>query len=422
MRKVLSIFLIMFLMMIIFAVETVITDLSPIVPEYSAVKFLVENQIMDLDVNGNFKPSLLITRLDIAKVIYTVIQKYNLSKISDIEKSLANISDEIKIAKGLVSGIDKRLVNLETKQEELTQKIEAFDAFLTQSSETLFANIEKNYVKREDFDSLKAQITLISQVYNSQTKKFEEKINDIEKISEIEKKINIVSNQLEDLKTNFLEEQAKNIAKFSDIEKQLSNIPTNVTNLNVTVARLSNKVSSIEELYTKLSNIKASDIDKLENLSELEDKVNQMYSILTDLNAFSMDLDSLRKRLEGIDILTVRNVVNKFSILENRYQQIDSRVQYLENSVGKIELLNQKIEELNAKISDIENKKIMLDNLEKISNDVEELNKYKEDSKKALDIMSDKLVETNNNMRTILIVSIVSAAISVISFILTITK
>ncbi|MDM7321211.1 MAG: S-layer homology domain-containing protein, partial [Fervidobacterium sp.] len=54
----------------IYVFSATIKDLSPSAAEYKAVNFLVEQRIMDVDANGNFKPSLLITKLDLARYLY----------------------------------------------------------------------------------------------------------------------------------------------------------------------------------------------------------------------------------------------------------------------------------------------------------------------------------------------------------------
>ncbi|MBT1247367.1 MULTISPECIES: S-layer homology domain-containing protein [unclassified Thermosipho (in: thermotogales)] len=419
---------------IAFSAEITITDLSPIVPEYSAVEFLVRNQIMELDINGNFKPSLLITRLDIAKILYTVIQKYSLDKLSELENVLLNINEDLKTYKAALNGVDKRVSLLENSFSETKVRFEEIERFVKKASETVLSegaikkiyeklnNLDKEYAKKEDLNTLSAQISMISEIFNTQIKKFDEKIASIEKIGELEKKVNILNNELDELKTNFLEEQARNLAKFSKLNEQLGNIPSDVTNLNLMVSQLSKKITAIEDLYNKLGDLKPSDFEKLSKISEMESKINELYAMLSDLKSFSGDLDTLRQRLEGIDILTVRNVVNKFGIIENRYQQLEVRVQNLEDSFGKFDVYDQKIKEFEAKLSEIENKKIALDNISKISNDVEDLKKYKGESEKVLNVMTDKILEAENKINTLQIVSIVSVIISVLSLVVVFTK
>lgn len=428
MRKLLT-FLLIIMAFLLIAAEIVITDISPIIPEYSAVKFLVENQIMELDVNGNFKPSLLVTRLDIAKLLYTLIQKYNLSKLSEIENNLKNINDELNISKGLITGIDKRVENLENEKALLTKTIDEIQNFISNASNTLLIarkvddiyirinNIENSYVKKEDLAALSEQISTISQIYNSNMMKFEEKINSIEKIDEVEKKVNIINNKVDELRTSFLEEQARNKAKFSEIDEKISNIPTNVANLNVMLSQLSDRLSTIEGLYTELRNLTPSDLQKVSKIDDIESRVNEIYATISELKGFSGSLDDFRKRLEGVDVLTVRNVVNKFAVLENNYQQIDARMQNVENYIEKVELLDRKIQELELKMNEFEKKEMALNNIETVSNDLEMLKNYKKDSEEVLNVMSDKIIELDNNIRTIMIISMVSVTISIIGFI-----
>ncbi|ABR31378.1 hypothetical protein SU69_07785 [Thermosipho melanesiensis] len=427
-------FILLLSSVIVFSAEITITDLSPIVPEYSAVEFLVKNQIMELDINGNFKPSLLMTRLDIARILYTVIQKYNLNKLSEIENLLLDINNELKTSKSAITGIDKRVSLLEDEFLDTRDRFDKLEKFVEKASETILSedrikklyekidSMENTYAKVDDLNNLSAQISLISEVFNSQIKKFDEKISDIEKISEIEKKLSILNSELDELKTNFLEEQARNLAKFSKLNEQLGNIPTDVTNLNLMISKISSKVNAIETLYTKLQNLKPEDFEKIAKISEMESKVNEMYSILSDLKAFSGDLDTLRQRLEGIDVLTVRNVVNKFGIMENRYRQLEERMQNLEESVSKFGVYNQKIKEIELQLSEIENKKIALDNIDKISSDVEYLKKSKEETEKVLNVMTDKIVENGNKVNSLYIVSIISMIISIVSLVIVFAK
>jgi len=49
------------------AIGATINDLSSASAQYKAVSFLVDRKIMEVDQNNNFKPSLLVSKLDLAK-------------------------------------------------------------------------------------------------------------------------------------------------------------------------------------------------------------------------------------------------------------------------------------------------------------------------------------------------------------------
>ncbi|MEJ5229825.1 MAG: S-layer homology domain-containing protein, partial [Pseudothermotoga sp.] len=56
------VFLFSVIVVISFGAEIKIKDVSPVLDIYEPVSFMIENKIMELDENGNFRGGLLTTR------------------------------------------------------------------------------------------------------------------------------------------------------------------------------------------------------------------------------------------------------------------------------------------------------------------------------------------------------------------------
>jgi len=86
------------------AIGATINDLSSASAQYKAVSFLVDRKIMEVDQNNNFKPSLLVSKLDLAKYLYNLITYYKL------ENSNSTVSsEEISKIQSRVSSLEKQI-------------------------------------------------------------------------------------------------------------------------------------------------------------------------------------------------------------------------------------------------------------------------------------------------------------------------
>ncbi|QTA37813.1 S-layer homology domain-containing protein [Thermosipho ferrireducens] len=454
MKKIL-VFLFILTLVSVFAAEVSISDLSPLVPEYKAVQFLVESRIMELDENGNFKPSLLITKLDVARYLYTIIQNFNLLAIKNIEKRIASIDDDINLNKSLISGVDERLSRVEQQQKNMLNDLLRVEKFMSSASDVvlkvnqiesmLTAILEKNsyiesqiknqnivelskkvgfienelkskYVTLDDLNSISLELTRLSEAYSAQFRSLDERLKKVEDLGDLSKRISILEKETNELKTNFLEEQAKNMSYISDINKKIENLPAEVSTLNERIAEVSTRLALVEKLYTSLKNIKPSQLSYVSKIPDLESKVDELETMLSNLQAISGDLDILRKKLEGIDVLTVRNVVNKFAIIENRYDQIESRTQFLEKKIYDIDAIKNQINELNARLSTFESSGIGVEKLSTLVDDVEQLKSFDKKVENTFDVVTEKMTNLSDDIKTLWTLTIISgiAAISAI--------
>jgi len=70
----------------------------------------IEQRIMDVDANGNFKPSLLITKLDLARYLYALIDRYKLTNLQSSK------SDDLAKLESRITTLEKQVSNIPSAQ------------------------------------------------------------------------------------------------------------------------------------------------------------------------------------------------------------------------------------------------------------------------------------------------------------------
>lgn len=391
MKKILFL-IILFFAAISFSIEVVITDVSPYSADYQLIKYLVEKRIMELDEDGKFKPNLLMTRIDLAKVIYNVIQIFNLESINDLLNQIKEINTISKLNKSLISGIDERTNILAEEQKKLNDKVSE----LYINFDTLEATISKIPILESGIFTLNASISSLEEQLNVENLlNLEKRITNLEKNyvirDEFEEFKNKISNSISTINENLTQEiddikndmEANNehiSVKFESLENTVNNISSSLLNVN-------EKLKYLDEIYL---NLKDFDFEKLKNLDDLqkvktnvenlENAVKSINEKLNNFEEFENMINSLESNLALLNTKfdSLSKSVNK---LDNKYIELDTKVISLENKIGKISELEIKVEKLEkleidgSKLSEIsrniENFSIFID---KTSSDVENLN------------------------------------------------
>ncbi|AFG34896.1 putative S-layer protein [Fervidobacterium pennivorans DSM 9078] len=414
-RSVIILFLICFS---VFGFSTAIKDLSPSAAEYKAVLFLVEQKIMDVDSNGNFKPSLLVTKLDLARYLYALIDRYKLtnlqssksddlakleSRITTLEKQVSNIpsaqlqsfsalQSEVTDLKKRLLAIENKVANLETKSTNPSKDQQTIISVQNELSAlarrvTAVENKISTLSQSKDFAKDIAQLT-------AQINSLEERLNEFTQL------MNYYINEVEKLKT-----------RATDLEKK-------VEHTIITTNSLSEKISKLEasssENIKNLQNTTMASINDLRN--QLSGEIEKLKSRLGTIEEVIGKGQDFLQRLEALDALTIINTFSNLEVLSNRFDQLEARFKKLEDSLSQVVLEQRYV--LNELVVS-QNSVKKFDSLEqKVSQLEASNNANNEDIKK----LSAQVESLNSQLMTTRTITYISLLVSIVAGILVLLK
>ncbi|SHH20973.1 S-layer homology domain-containing protein [Thermosipho atlanticus] len=426
-------FLIVFILIsvFVFSVEMVITDVSPFSTDYNIVKYLVENGIMKLDETGKFKPALLVTRIDIARIIYNVIRQYNLEIINEMSKKLTEIGNDNKLVKNLFSGIDEKLSILENKQVKLNEQVEKITENLTNIN-TTFSKIPQ--LEKYVLTLMASNTALEKQFENQNLLNLAERLSNLEK--EIVKKGELINfeeriSSLEKIYTEVSDNYEKLKGKVSEIEKNYQDLKSSVDSqskqTNVQVENLKNEIlhisgqitefeDKINYLNSLFEDIDVSKLKNLEKFSTLEGKVINIEDSLNKIKNVLNDYEEFKKKVE-INMTSLETLKTNIEKIDSNQIKLSALVAELDSKVSEINDLKAKISEIENKMTELEKLGIYASKLNKISENIETFTSYIENTTANIDSLNEKLKKLEANNQFLSIVTFSSILLAVISFI-----
>ncbi|HOK83363.1 MAG TPA: hypothetical protein PLP64_03960 [Pseudothermotoga sp.] len=351
MRK--AIFFILFSFVVLsFCAEVKIKDVSPVLDIYEPVSFMIENKIMELDENGNFRGGLLTTRFDIAQYLYNILKNFQLQDVP------------------------KRLGSFEKNQQELSTKVLGIEAAY------------KTYEQRlKDFENALAQMQsqsdkLSQQVYDKLRKEFDEALKNQQlQLSRYEPLFSRVS-ALEDLTSSLQKQLASSDKSVELLNTKISTIETNQSNISKDLSSVRNSIDSISsktnentqaiqklrddmnvQLYAqgKLFDQKLLDLStRLDVLTKgLQNDLSTQKKMLSDYEQNLMTVKSQVEELQqNMKILETLASKDQLVAMQNSIADLSQRIENTELSLGKLEKNVQSIETetLQKRIAELEAK------------------------------------------------------------------
>lgn len=343
--KKLSVLIVLFLLInLVFGDQVEIKDVSPVLDVYKAVSFLVENQIMKVDENGNFKGGLLITRFDMAEYLYNLINVFNLhllaSNISSVTQQTQEISVRIKGIEAAYTSIEDRLNNyaallrdVQMKMDQISanvssqikNEVETQTSFLQSSVEELsqkISSLEEDFLQREDrIASLQDKISSLESTstdLKDSIENLKERVNDL----------NTQDTQLSELLKEFdAKIQAQEDFYNKKIEQMKSDTEANIKSVQNDLALYRKEVNDytlrIEKLEMTTSQMSRDFEDALQALATEE----QFLTLESSVTLLSKQLVSNREKISNIE--------QKVSSINNEY--VMRRLQELESSYNKMQ-------------------------------------------------------------------------------------
>lgn len=335
-----------------FCAEVKIKDVSPVLDIYEPVSFMIENKIMELDENGNFRGGLLTTRFDIAQYLYNILKNFQLQDVP------------------------KRLGSFEKNQQELSTKVLGIEGAY------------KTYEQRlKDFENALAQMQsqsdrLSQQVYDKLRKEFDEALKNQQlQLSRYEPLFSRVS-ALEDLTSSLQKQLASSDKNVELLNTKISTIETNQSNISKDLSSVRNSIDSISsktnentqaiqklrddmnvQLYAqgKLFDQKLLDLStRLDVLTKgLQNDLSTQKKMLSDYEQNLMTVKSQVEELQqNMKILETLASKDQLVAMQNSIANLSQRIENTELSLGKLERNVQSIETetLQKRIAELEAK------------------------------------------------------------------
>lgn len=408
-----------------------IKDLSPSASGYKAVSDLVEKKIMDVDANGNFKPSLLITKLDLARYLYNLIDYYNLDSLSSqtaSQKTSVNIEDLRKL-ENRISGIERSIQNIQNIQSDISELKKRIDNLEKRVSTGVDASKDQAIgTLQKDISDLKSKIVDLEKQIASlqnfqksiqaslqQIPKSQTDIKDLgDKLSTVETKLQTIEKYYADVVT----ESSKNTAlrmefeavkselkkttdmmnnKIDTIDKTLNSLLqdhiSKTTVLNTELSKLSGKANALETQFSSQSQ----ELKELNSrLKNMEDNLNKLDPVvqgnISKVNALENEIRNINNQFEQKlnqfeqRISKVEEIINKTDDFVKRIEAVD--VITVANTFNNLQLLTNRFDQLELRFSELEKKDTL--STETL---ITELNRFKTENKDSLSKIESNISE-----------------------------
>lgn len=334
-----------------------IRDVSPVLDIYTPVSFVVENKIMELDENGNFRGGLLTTRFDIAQYIYRTIKNFQLDELS---KKFSALEETQKEVSAKMSGIEAAYRTYDQRLRELETATVNLQSQLDKLSQELFAQVQKQLL-----DYIKSQENLLAKI-DALTARLDavEKLN-----SELFKQMQAQQSDL----NNVLNEQVSIKNQILSLSQQLSALKSSVESLAKKLDQTSAELASLKDstknefaAFTSLIDQKISSSENRLNvtLKSLQNELALQKKELTDRieesNRLKLQIQDLQKRLTTLESFAskqqIQELKDQIDGLAEKTSKIEQELRNLESNLASLDLsrLQRRIEELEAKNKSLE--------------------------------------------------------------------
>gem|GEM_PF-599497 len=357
-------FVFLVIVVISFGAEIKIKDVSPVLDIYEQVSFMIENKIMELDENGNFRGGLLTTRFDIAQYLYNVLKNFQLQdiskKLSSFEKNQQELSTKILGVEAAYKTYEQRMKDFENA---LTRIQNQFDRL----SQEVYAKV------REEFENAlkdqKSEIARYEPLF-SRMSAVEGLVSSLQKqLASSDKNLDLLNNKISVLEQT----QSSMSSDIAALSSALAGMRNNTNELSSKVSANTQAIQKLKDdvnvqLYAqgKLFDQKLLDLStKLDILSKsLQNELSIQKKTLTDyeqnLMAVESQVDELRQNMKMLETLASKEELSALqtaiSSVSKKVENVELNLQSLEQRIEgtQVDSLQRKISELELKQKDLE--------------------------------------------------------------------
>lgn len=341
----------------LFFAQVSIKDVSPVLDIYVPVSFVIENKIMELDENGNFRGGLLTTRFDIAQYIYRTIKTFQLDELN---KRLSTISDAQKEIFAKIVGLEAAYKTYDQRLREIENATVNLQNQIDKLSQELFSQLQKqflDYVKAQEnqlgkIDALTARVDALEKLSSELFKQTQSQQSNLEAISKeqtnIKNQLANFSQQLSTMKISLealnkkLDQFSSDLASFKDSTKNEFNAFSNLINQKISTSE--GKLNfTLKSMQNELALQKKELMDRAEEVSKLKQQLQEVQSRLTTLEGFASKQQ-------------VQELRNQLNELTQKASKIEEELKNLENKLVSFDIsrLQKRIEELEVKSKTLE--------------------------------------------------------------------
>ncbi len=349
--------------MFVFAQETRIRDVSPVLDIYEPVSFVVEKQIMEIDENNNFRGGLLTTRFDIAQYLYRLIKNFKLEQLvvdvgklkTDSEKFSARFSgleSAYKVTEDRLKQLEAILTTLITKVDELSSDLAAKITKEIQSVLEQLAQMQKFEELFDRISSLEQQMTDLQKQTMDLTNQQQSYQSNLQSLS----------NKISQLETK----HASVVDDLSALKSEVGLLKNNIDEQIATVEKLrkdvETKISISEKLMDdKLSSALGKFDNNLKNLaSDLSIQRKEVADLTQNLLGLKGQIDVLQRTISALEINATKQQVLELQALAaeigKKVEQTNVNLKKMEEKIATMDIsaLEKRISELEMRQKTIE--------------------------------------------------------------------
>lgn len=335
-----------------FCAEVKIKDVSPILDIYEPVSFMIQNKIMELDENGNFRGGLLTTRFDIAQYLYNIFKNFQLQDIPERLNSLEKNRQELSTK---ILGIEAAYKTYEQRMKDFENALAQVQSQSDKLSQQIYAQLRK-----ELDEALKEQQSQLSryELLFSRVDALEQLSSSIQNhLISSDKSMELLSSKISTMETN-----QSNISKdLSSLKNSLDAVSAKTAENAQAIQKLKDDMNTQFYAQGKLLDQKLLDLSgRLDVLTKsLQNDLSIQKKMLSDYEQSLMNVKSQVEELQqNMKILETLASKDQLVTMQNTVSALSQRVESNEITLGKLEkkvedmqtdTLQKRIAELEAK-------------------------------------------------------------------------
>ncbi len=357
MRKAL-LFIFLSLTVSLLCAQVKIKDVSPVLDIYEPVSFMIQNKIMELDENGNFRGGLLTTRFDIAQYLYNILKNFQLE---DLPKKLSTLERNQQELSARVLGVEGAYKTYEQRMKDFENALSQVQSQSDQLAQQIYAQLRKEL--DEVLKNQQLQLSRYEPLF-SRVSALEELSSVLQKqLASSDKSIESLSNKISTIETN----QSNFSKDLASIKSSIDAISSRTSENTQSIQKLRDEMNTQLYAQGKLFDQKLIDLStRLDALSKgLQNELSVQKKMLSDyeqnLMAVKNQVEELQRNMKILETLASKDQLvamqNSLTDLSRKLESTESNVTRLEQRIDNMqtETLQRRIAELEAKQKNLEN-------------------------------------------------------------------